>query len=87
MLQVTKCWLLLQNLAPCEITSLSHVGYDSSMIEMHNFTLTSLMKVCNDGKTVGNIFFQMQITLQERNNKGNNCYQGEKLNLTALPWV
>lgn len=57
------------------------------MIEMHRFTLTSLMKVCNDGKTVGKHFFQMQITLQERNNKGRNCHQGEKLNLAALPWV
>ena len=55
------------------------------MIEMHRFTLTSLMKVCNDGKTVGKHFFQMQITLQERNNKGRNCHQGEKLNLAALP--
>jgi hypothetical protein len=45
-----------KKLAPREITSLSHIGYDSSMIEMCNFTLTSLMKVCNDGKTVGNIF-------------------------------
>lgn len=51
----------------------------SSVIEMHHFTLTSLMKVCHDGKTVGKHFFSNANYLAERNNKGRNCHQGEEI--------
>lgn len=47
------------------------------MIEMRNFTLTSLMKVCNDGKTVGNIFFKCKLPCKKEITKERIATKGK----------